>query len=191
MTPRRLGDLPRAERRRAIAASTARCALASAAVIGLYYVLPLDRRPADAAAVIRLVLGGLVFLAVMGFELHRILNAELPQLRAVETLAVTLPLFVVLFAGAYVSLSTMDPTTFTEPLDHTSGLYFTIVTLGTVGYGDIAPTSDFARILVSLQVLVDLAFVALAIRLLVTVTRISLNRGTPHPPDEGPDPDPR
>lgn len=177
VTPRRLGDLGRTERRRAIAGSAARCALMTAAVVLLYYVIPLGVAPVDTGGVVWLALGAVVFAAVLGFELHRILNAGLPQLRAVEALAVSLPLFVLTFAGAYVSLSEVSPADFSERLDRTSGLYFAVVTLGTVGYGDIAPRSDLARILVSLQILVDLAYVALFLRLLVTVTRISLHRG--------------
>jgi voltage-gated potassium channel Kch len=177
VTPRRLGDLGRRERRRAVAGSTARCVLMTAAVVLLYYVVPLGVAPVDTGGVVWLVLGTVAFVAVLGFELHRILNAGLPQLRAVEALAVSLPLFVLTFAGAYVSLSEVDPADFTERLNRTSGLYFAVVTLGTVGYGDIAPRSDLARILVSLQILVDLAYVALFLRLLVTVTRISLHRG--------------
>lgn len=178
VTPHRLGDLSRRERRRAMAASTARCVLTTTVVVLVYYVVPLGgATPGDSGAVVRLVLGALVFAVVMGLELHRILNDKLPQLRAVEALAVSLPLFVVMFAGAYVTLSNAAPADFSERLNRTSGLYFAIVTLGTVGYGDIVPRSDLARILVSLQILVDLAYVALFLRLLVTLTRISLQRG--------------
>ena len=176
VTPRRLGDLSHKERRRAMAASAARCLLTTAGVVAVYYVVPLGATPGDSGAVVRLVLGALVFVVVMGLELHRILHAKLPQLRAVEALAVSLPLFLLVFAGTYVSLSDATPADFSERLNRTSGLYFAIVTLGTVGYGDIVPRSDLARILVSLQILVDLAYVALFLRFLVTVTRISLRR---------------
>jgi voltage-gated potassium channel len=118
------------------------------------------------------------------FELYRILRADLPQLQAAEALSLAVPLFIVLFAGAYVSLSSLDPSSFTEHLDHTAGLYFTVVTLGTVGYGDITPRTHLARILVTVQVLVDLAFLALVVRLVVTTTRISLRRGGPDPGED-------
>ncbi|MFC1442841.1 potassium channel family protein [Streptacidiphilus sp. N1-10] len=177
VSPRRLGDLGRRERRRAMAASTIRCLLTTAVVVLVYYLLPLDGAPGDTGAVVRLVLGALVFVVVMGLELHRILTAQLPQLRAVEAMAVSLPLFVVVFATAYVSLSNASPADFSERLNRTAGLYFAVVTLGTVGYGDIVPRSDLARILVSLQIMVDLAYVALFLRFLVTVTRFSLHRG--------------
>ncbi|MBD0735244.1 potassium channel family protein [Streptomyces sp. CBMA29] len=179
MSARRLADLDRPERRRAMAASVARCVLSTAAILVLYYFLPLNGGRPDAAALIRLGIGAVVFAAVMVLELRRILHADLPQLRAVETLVVTFALFLALFAGAYVSLSHLSPGSFTEPVNRTAGLYFAIVTLGTVGYGDIAPTSDFARILVSVQVLIDLVFLAFLLRLVIDLTRLTLHRDQP------------
>lgn len=180
MTARRLADLTRPERRRAMAAAAGRCVLAATAILVLYYVLPLTGGRPDTAALVRLVLGALLFAAVMAFELRRILHAELPQLSAVESLAVALPLFLTLFAGTYVRLSQLDAGSFSEPLGRTASLYFAIVTLGTVGYGDITPTTDLSRVLVSIQVLTDLAFLGLVVRLLVTATRFTLHRDDPH-----------
>jgi voltage-gated potassium channel len=183
MTPSRLAELTPARRRRAVAASATRCLVTVAAIITVYYLMPLEGGGTDAQTLVRLVLGGLLFVAVLAFELRRILRAELPQLQAAETLALALPLFVVLFAGTYVSLSTLSAANFTERLHHTSGLYFTVVTLGTVGYGDITPRTDLARVLVTVQVLLDLAFLALLVRLVVTAARFSLSRSTaPAPP---------
>ena len=45
---------------------------------------------------------------------------------------------------------------FTERLDHTRVLYFTITVFSTVGFGDITPRADLARIIVSIQMLLDL-----------------------------------
>ena len=188
-TARRLGELTPRERRRASAVSIGRSTLATATVIALYYVLPLNGGPADLWAVLRLVLGALLFVVVMVVEVRRILRAGLPQLRAVEGLALALPLFVTLFAGAYVSLAHLVPGSFTQPLNRTAGLYFAIVTLGTVGYGDIAPKTDAARILVSVQILVDLAFLALVLRLFIGAARLGLSRGGPDEPGDPDEPD--
>jgi voltage-gated potassium channel len=176
VSARRLPELAPRQRRRALAACAFRCVLATAAIVVLYYVMPLSGGRPDTGALIRLILGALLFTVVMALELRRILHADLPALSAVEALAVALPLFITLFAGAYVRLAQTDPGNFSEPLSRTSALYFAIVTLGTVGYGDITPTTDFARILVSVQVLVDLAFVGLVLRILVGATRLSLRR---------------
>ena len=66
--------------------------------------------------------------------------------------------------------------TFSEPLDHTSALYFTITVFSTVGFGDITPRTDAARIVTSIQMLIDLAIVGIVVRLLVSAAKIGLAR---------------
>jgi hypothetical protein len=190
VSPRRLGELTPARRRRAVAETAAGTLVLAAVIITFYYLLPLDTGRPDQAAVVRLCVGGVVFLAAMAVEVRRILRADLPQLRAVEAAVVALALFLVLFASAYVSLANSGSSNFNEHVDRTGGLYFAIVTLGTVGYGDIVPTSDFARVLVSVQIMVDLVFLAVLLRLVVGAARLSLHRsggpGGPPYPGAGP-----
>ena len=45
-----------------------------------------------------------------------------------------------------------------------------------MGYGDIAPVSDLARILVSTQILGDLVFIALVLRIVSGAARATLER---------------
>ena len=42
----------------------------------------------------------------------------------------------------------------------TDALYFTVVTLGTVGYGDVHPVGQAARLIATTQIAFDLVFVA-------------------------------
>jgi voltage-gated potassium channel len=177
MSPRRLTDLSPRERQRAIAVTVAQCVLIVAAVIGLYYVAPLNGRLGGGAGVLRLTIGAIIFVGLMGLEVRRIVNADLPELRAMEALSLAFPIFIVLFASSYVSMSHAHPDFFTQPLNKTGGLYFAIVTLGTVGYGDIAPTADVSRIVVSAQILVDLAFLAIVVRILLGTAQKTLGRG--------------
>jgi hypothetical protein len=53
---------------------------------------------------------------------------------------------------------------FTERLDHTRALYFTITVFSTVGFGDITPRADLARIIVSIQMLLDLVILGSVVR---------------------------
>jgi hypothetical protein len=53
-----------------------------------------------------------------------------------------------------------------EPHIHTSALYFTVTVLSTVGFGDISPRTDGARITVMIQMLCDLALIAVVVRLI-------------------------
>ena len=62
------------------------------------------------------------------------------MLRAGVAMATIIPLFLVLFAWIYLTMSRFSPSTFGHPLDRTSALYFTVSVFSTVGFGDITPT---------------------------------------------------
>lgn len=184
MTPRRLVHLTPAERKRALARTMVRFFVIFAAVIGAYYLLPLGGGSGDVEAILRLAGGALLFVAIMIWEVRRILTADLPELRAVESIALAVPFFLTTYGAAYVTLSAISPGSFSQPMNRTGGLYFSIVTFGTVGYGDIAPVSDLARILVSTQILGDLVFIALVLRIVASASRLTLERWETRPDDE-------
>jgi hypothetical protein len=177
ITPRYLRDLSPTQRRRVLLRTAVRGAVVTAILIVLYYALPLNHPLTQGAVLLRLLLGSVLFVAVMAWHLWQILNADLPELRAVQSLASVVPLFLIIFAATYVTMSNLSPTSFTEHLDHTGGLYFVIVTFATVGFGDIAPKSDGARLLVSGQILCDLVFLGAGLRLLFGASRRTLERG--------------
>ena len=176
MSPRRLKDLERPERLWAIA----RLALTVAAVVVIllatYYELP-PVRLASGAPFLRLVLGFLVFVVILAWLVRRVVQADLPELRAIEVLGIIVPLFLVIFASLYLTMSHASAAAFSEPLDHTGALYFAITIFSTVGFGDISPKTDPARIVVSVQMLLDLVLLGALVRLLVTAARSGLSRG--------------
>jgi voltage-gated potassium channel len=63
------------------------------------------------------------------------------------------------------------PRTFSQALDHVQALYFTITIFSTVGFGDITPKTDTARVLVSVQMLLDLVIIGAAVRLIFSAAR--------------------
>jgi voltage-gated potassium channel len=75
-------------------------------------------------------------------------------------------------------VSHSSPSSFSEPLDHTRALYFTITVLSTVGFGDITPRTDPTRIMVSIQMLLDLVLIGVVVRVIFSAARISLARGS-------------
>ena len=60
------------------------------------------------------------------------------------------------FAAAYAALSELFGDKALLVARPAGALYFSIVTMATVGYGDVAPSSDGGRILVTLQVAIGL-----------------------------------
>src|SRR4029434_5113599 len=101
---------------------------------------------------------------LVAWQVRAILHSRHPALRAVEALALSLPLFLLLFAGTYTLLSSSDPAAFTEPLSRGDSLYFVVTVFATVGFGDISAVSGVARALVTVQMVADLVLIGLVLR---------------------------
>ena len=139
-------------------------------LFGLYYLVPFDDRTSG-RSLLRLVLAHGAVHGCLAWQLHRVKSAELPGLRAVQALGVAIAVFLVVFAAGYHSLAQASTTNFSEPLDHTGALYLTITVFSTVGFGDITPEDNVARIVVSIQMLLDLVVIGAVVRLLSTAAK--------------------
>jgi len=163
------------ERRRLLVRSTLRILGITVGMLLLYAFVPVPGR-SGAAALVGMIAGLLLFVALVGWQLHTIVRAEHPVLRAVEVIAFALPMLLVVFAFTYLTLSRADPGSFSEHLDRVDAMYYTVSTAATVGFGDITPASTGARVIVTFQMLVDLALLAGLVRLVVLATRAGLRR---------------
>jgi voltage-gated potassium channel len=163
---------------RHLAVALARTLGSITAVVVLYYLLPLGKQ--FRWTTVLALLAGLVFVALLTtWQVRSVLRSPHPGLRAAETLALTVPLFLVLFAASYQVLAATEPSAFSEPLSRTDGLYFVVTVFATVGFGDISPVSDAARILTSVQMLGDLVVIGLVVKAILTaVERGRADRGS-------------
>jgi hypothetical protein len=166
----RLSDLDRAQRHRAIFQTAATVTLAWILVLAAFYLVPFAHLNGT-RSVLRLVAVVALVGAVLAVQIRRISKAELPELRAVEALAVVIVVFLTGFSIVYLNLSHGTQMTFTQPLDHTRALYFTISVFSTVGFGDITPRTDTARLIVSAQMLLDLVIIGTVVRLIFNAAR--------------------
>lgn len=82
----------------------------------------------------------------------------------VERLITTLVGSIALCALACYALATQVPGQFEGLTTRTDALYFTIVTMTTVGFGDIHPVGQYARLLVTAIIAFSLLFLGLAAR---------------------------
>lgn len=176
-TPAQYEDLTAVQRKRIAFRLVARSLLTVTLMFVGYFVLPM-RRPADAGVVV-LVVGLLVLAMVFAWQIRAILGSPFPRLRAFETLTVGLPLLLVVFASGYYVLSAGDPTSFSQPMDKVGAMYLTVTVFSTVGFGDITPSQDLPRLLVSLQMLVDLAVFGLVAKLILGAVERNLRRRGP------------
>ena len=150
--------------RRMIVWAVLRIVGSAAALVALYYALPLDRSSSWAAVTI-LVIGLVVFAVLVAFQVRSIIRSPFPGLRAVEGLATSVPLFLLLFASTYVVMATMSASNFNGRLTHTDGLYFAVTVFSTVGFGDITAKTEAARLVVTGQMVADLVILGLALKI--------------------------
>lgn len=166
----RLADLDPAARRRALVRTGLTIVVALALLIAALYLLPFNHFSSQ-RSVVRLGVVIALVAAVFILQVRRISRAELPELRAVEALGIVIGVFLVGFSIIYLSMSRNNVHTFTQPLDPTRALYFTISVFSTVGFGDITPSTDPARLVVAAQMLLDLAIIGVAVRMIFTAAR--------------------
>jgi voltage-gated potassium channel len=155
--------------------SLLRATLTSTVLVVLYYRLPLTG--ALEASTVALLLAGLaLFAGVITWQVRAILRSRYPGLRAIEALAAAIPLFLLVFAAAYVKLAAAQPQAFSEPLNRTDALYFTVTVFSTVGFGDITPQTQPARVMTTVQMLGDLLVVGLVLRVMLGAVKAGLQR---------------
>ena len=138
----------------------------TAGLVAIYYLLPLDHCPPWIAVII-LVAGLVLLVGLIALQARLITAHPYPRVRAVEALATSIPLFLLLFASTYVFMASESASNFGERLTHTDALYFAVTVFSTVGFGDISAKSEAARLVVTGQMLCDLIILGLGLRIIV------------------------
>ncbi len=156
--------------RRHIWLTAVRAAATSIVVVVVYFTVPISHRVHESIFV-RLTVGLALFGVALVYEVRAILKSERPILRAANAMALVLPIFIVVFAWSYLTMSRSAPGSFTQPLDRVGALYFTVTVFTTVGFGDIVAKSSAARLAVTGQMVSDLVVIALVIRLILEAAR--------------------
>jgi hypothetical protein len=142
-------------------------AIATASIVlALYFSLPVIPREHQSVA-LRLAVALAFFVAVLLFEIRRITEHDQPMLRATVAMATIIPLFIVLFSWIYLTMSRSDPKAFGVVMSRVEALYFTVTVFSTVGFGDITPRTDAARLVTTVQMMADLVVLALVVRLIL------------------------
>ena len=161
--------------RRRVALALLRASLTATVLVVLYYTVPVSGAM-DASAVVLLLGGLLVFAVIITWQIRAILESSYPGLRAVEALASAIPLFLLLFALVYFKMADLQAQAFSEPLNRTDALYFTITVFSTVGFGDITPVTQPARVVTMVQMLGDLVVVGLVLQVMLGAVKASRQR---------------
>lgn len=143
-----------------------RSSLSGAGVLAAYFVLPFTS--ALTASTVLVLSGGLVPVAVLLVrQIRAIRVSPAPRAQTLGTLALTVPVFVVVLATTYYLMFRTVPDHWSEPLSKLDAFYFTVTAIATAGFGDITAVSQAARAVVTVQMVGNLLLVDLVARVIV------------------------
>ena len=183
MTIEPIQELPPAKRRRLILRAALRGLLTTTVLVVLYYMLPFQSL--NGRTGLRFLAGLLIFVGITAWQVKTITSSRYPALKAAEALGVILPLYLLVFASTYYVMERASAANFTQPLTRTDALYFSVTVFSTVGFGDITPRSEPARIVLIVQMLGDLAVLGAGVRVLLGAVRRGRQRRTDTGDDAG------
>lgn len=127
-------------------------------VLLAYFVMPENTESGPVGVLLGAILAIVGLGAVMWVIVDEIQRAE-KRLQLIHLLLV-LELVVVIFASAYYGVAVNRPGEFVGLATRLDALYFSLTTVATVGYGDISAAGQLARLIVSVQLVFNLVFVA-------------------------------
>ncbi|MFF0108887.1 potassium channel family protein [Streptomyces sp. NPDC085927] len=151
-------------------------AAAATVLVTAYFLLPLDglgpRRPA-----LSWTLFGLTLTLIAALLLQQISHVifDHPHARPGLVIPLLMSLSILAFATAYQALA-QSPGELIGLDTRLDALYFTMVTLATIGYGDITPHGQTARLVTMLQILYTFIFLTAAATALSRQLRTALLR---------------
>ena len=136
----------------------------------LYYVLPMKGRlwPIGAIA------GPAAAVALAPLtrrHLRRVLVSERPLVDGALALALIAVVLILGFATTYWILATQSPDEFVGITTKTDALYFTVTVLATVGFGDVHPIGQVARVITTVNMLTNIVILAFSVRVLTWAAR--------------------
>jgi hypothetical protein len=120
-----------------------------------------------------LTLGTVALIAITPFTVRRaaaIASSDRPLLAAAEAIVFVVSMLVFGFSSVYLAIN-RDGSEFVGMATKIDAVYFTATTLATVGFGDVHATGQTARMVVTLQMVLDLSLLAISVRLLVRAAR--------------------
>jgi voltage-gated potassium channel len=158
-----------------------RSALTAVALVLVYAAAPVPRGSRVTAGSALLVLAGVAILVAVVTGMvrkERVARAGHGHGVALEGLVVVVYATIAFFSLVYLGVA-RTPGQFSGLETRIDALYFTTATLTTVGYGDVSPVGQAARAVVTVQLLFNVLFVAVAARLAGSIIE---RRSAPAPP---------
>lgn len=149
-------------------------------MVAAYFLLPLDRLGRHRPTLSWLLFGGALTLIAL-LLLRQVVRVLLsvPGVRPGMVIPPLMCLSILVFATTYLALA-QSPGELDGLATRLDALYFTLVTLATIGYGDITPRGQTARLVAVLQIVYTFVFLTAAATSLTRYLRETL-RHREHP----------
>ena len=170
-----------------------RSALTLSGAVLFYYFVPVANEDHPIWRWSLFIVGLAVLSLLIVWQLMKQLAAGPDPGVRIRSLITLLYPVIALFALTYYIIQTIDPAQFDGLKSRTDALYYTVVTLGTVGYGDVHAAGQLARVITMIQVAFDLivigALIAVATTRFQVVPRPTPGRkAIPHSPASNTEP---
>ena len=189
-------------RRRTIVLAVVRSLVVVILIVVAYFTLPFTQ-PLGAGPVAGVVIGLILVATILTLQIRATMQSPYPGMRAFQSLASSGPFFLILFATAHYLIGRSSTHSYSQTMTRLDALYFTLTVFTTVGFGDIAPVSELARIVTIMQMIGDLLLIFVIVRVLFGAVKVGIERrsrsanATPRPqadaaeqspePRQGPD----
>lgn len=133
------------------------------AVLAIYFVVPVDtgRAPIGVLAGVLISAAGLVGVVMVVYTEAKDARHRLTGWHLVLVLEIAL----MAFSFAYYLIESSAPGEFSGLVTRLDAMYFATATAATVGYGDVHPTGQLARGLVTLHMVFNIVFIAAVVNL--------------------------
>ena len=106
---------------------------------------------------------GIVPITIRRF--HAVRRSDEPVVVAIEAVVLLVTMLVFGFAAVYYAMDA-NQGQFAGLETKVDSVYFTVTTLSTVGYGDIHASGAAARVLVTINIMLNLAFLGVVVRVM-------------------------
>jgi hypothetical protein len=137
---------------------------------------------------------GMLLFATALVILRRVLSHQMVTSRTLSGAVAAFLLVGLAFAAGAEAIVLLNPDAYTTPngvTNFAAMLYFSFVTIATLGYGDIVPVTSFARTLATMEAVMGQIYLVTIVARLVSllgVRRITTTVSAPAPADDTPAP---
>jgi voltage-gated potassium channel len=127
-------------------------------LVAVYAAVPLSGR-GQAWGILIGLCALMAVIPVLARRIRAVLQADKPVTEAIAAIAVAFTLITLGSASTYFAMASADPGQFRGLATKVDAVYFAVTVMSTVGFGDIVPVGQAARLVTTFHIIATLSFV--------------------------------